>query len=80
MGDKSAADGWGVGVAADAAEGGISESRAPNRGERRTFADNLLTLSAHKVSAHFGFGWKMRAKIGDRKRWYELPEEVDGGS
>ncbi len=25
------------------------------------------------------FGWKMRAKIGDRKRWYELPEEVDGG-
>jgi len=25
------------------------------------------------------FGWKMRAKIGDRKRWYDLPEEVDGG-
>ena len=25
------------------------------------------------------FGWKMRAKIGDRKRWYELPEEVEGG-
>lgn len=21
-------------------------------------------------------GWKMRARIGDRKRWYELPEEV----
>jgi hypothetical protein len=21
-------------------------------------------------------GWRMRAKIGDRKRWYELPEEV----
>ena len=26
-----------------------------------------------------GFGWKMRAKIGDRKRWYDLPEEVEGG-
>lgn len=25
------------------------------------------------------FGWKMRAKIGDHKRWYELPEEVAGG-
>ena len=25
------------------------------------------------------FSWKMRAKIGDRKRWYELPEEVEGG-
>jgi hypothetical protein len=23
--------------------------------------------------------WKMRAKIGDRKRWYDLPEEVAGG-
>jgi hypothetical protein len=23
--------------------------------------------------------WKMRSKIGDRKRWYELPEEVAGG-
>lgn len=25
------------------------------------------------------FGWRMRARIGDRKRWYDLPEEVDGG-
>ena len=25
------------------------------------------------------FGWKMRAKIGDRKRWYDLFEEVDRG-
>lgn len=24
-------------------------------------------------------GWKMRARIGERKRWYELPEEVAGG-
>ncbi len=23
--------------------------------------------------------WRMRARIGDRKRWYELPEEVAGG-
>jgi hypothetical protein len=21
-------------------------------------------------------GWKLRAKVGERKRWYELPEEV----
>ena len=25
------------------------------------------------------FGWKVRSKIGERKRWYELPEEVEGG-
>jgi hypothetical protein len=24
-------------------------------------------------------GWKLRAKIGERKRWYELPEEVAEG-
>ncbi len=24
-------------------------------------------------------GWKVRAKIGERKRWYDLPEEVEGG-
>ena len=23
--------------------------------------------------------WRLRAKIGERKRWYELPEEVTGG-
>ncbi len=24
-------------------------------------------------------GWRLRAKIGERKRWYEVPEEVAGG-
>jgi hypothetical protein len=24
-------------------------------------------------------GWRLRARIGERKRWYELPEEVAGG-
>jgi hypothetical protein len=24
-------------------------------------------------------GWKLRARIGERKRWYALPEEVAGG-
>jgi hypothetical protein len=23
--------------------------------------------------------WRLRARVGDRKRWYELPEEVAGG-
>jgi hypothetical protein len=23
-------------------------------------------------------GWRLRAKVGERKRWYELPEEVGG--
>jgi hypothetical protein len=24
-----------------------------------------------------GLKWKTRARVGDRVRWYELPEEVD---
>lgn len=24
-------------------------------------------------------GWKLRARVGDRKRWYEVPEEVASG-
>jgi putative nucleotidyltransferase-like protein len=24
-------------------------------------------------------GWKLRARVGERKRWYEVPEEVAGG-
>jgi hypothetical protein len=23
-------------------------------------------------------GWKLRARVGERKRWYELPEEING--
>jgi hypothetical protein len=23
--------------------------------------------------------WRLRAKVGERKRWYDLPEEVAGG-
>jgi hypothetical protein len=33
--------------------------------------DNLL-LTGPK-----GRAWKLRARIGDRMRWYELPEEVE---
>ncbi|MDX6438207.1 MAG: hypothetical protein QOF45_790 [Gaiellaceae bacterium] len=24
-------------------------------------------------------GWKLRARVGERKRWYDLPEEVEAG-
>ncbi len=25
-------------------------------------------------------GWKLRARLGERKRWYETPEEVAEGT
>ncbi|MCA1719175.1 MAG: hypothetical protein LC781_20900 [Actinobacteria bacterium] len=41
--------------------------------------DRVRTLLERIEREPKSFGWKMRAKIGDRKRWYELPEEVEGG-
>ncbi len=39
-------------------------------------ADRLSRLRAVLAEAPKSRGWKLRARLGDRKRWYELPEEV----
>lgn len=39
-------------------------------------AEKLSHLRAELESAPKSRAWKLRARIGDRKRWYELPEEV----
>lgn len=45
----------------------------PDRGRLDERLDTLLErIDAEPKSR----GWKMRARIGDRKRWYDLPEEV----
>jgi hypothetical protein len=41
--------------------------------------ERVRTLLGRIEEEPKSFGWKMRAKIGDRKRWYDLPEEVEGG-
>jgi len=43
-------------------------------GER--VAARLERLRSDLDEAPKSRGWKLRARIGDRKRWYELPEEV----
>jgi hypothetical protein len=43
-------------------------------GER--VAARLERLRGDLADAPKSRGWKLRARIGDRKRWYELPEEV----
>jgi hypothetical protein len=43
-------------------------------GER--VAARLERLRGDLEDAPKSRGWKLRARIGDRKRWYELPEEV----
>jgi len=46
------------------------EDRARMTGRLRALLDRIEAEPKTR-------GWKLRAKIGERKRWYELPEEVD---
>ena len=46
---------------------------------KEIITERVEMLLGHIEEEPKSFGWKMRAKIGDRKRWYELPEEVEGG-
>ncbi len=39
--------------------------------------DRLKALLAEIAQAPKSRAWRMRDKIGDRKRWYDLPEEVE---
>jgi hypothetical protein len=43
-------------------------------GER--VAERLGRLQSELVTVPKTRGWKLRARIGDRRRWYELPEEA----
>jgi hypothetical protein len=74
-----------------AADWGLWRTITQNLGVCRAFADSydvpdrallderLDDLLERIDRAPKGRGWKLRAKVGDRKRWYELPEEVAGG-
>ena len=44
--------------------------------DREVVATRLDALLARIEGTPKSRSWRMRAKIGDRKRWYELPEEV----
>jgi hypothetical protein len=39
--------------------------------------DRLSRLLSHIEAAPKSRGWRMRDRIGERKRWYDLPEEVE---
>lgn len=50
----------------------------PEEGKWR-IADRVQELQERIEQEPKSLAWKMRSKIGDRKRWYDLPEEVAGG-
>lgn len=43
---------------------------------RELVAERLRRLREKLDKVPKSRGWKLRARVGDRKRWYELPEEV----
>ena len=47
--------------------------------EKRVVADRARTLLDRIEAEPKSRAWRLRARIGERKRWYELPEEVAGG-
>jgi len=46
-------------------------------GDRERISERIASVLGRIESAPKSRGWKLRARIGERKRWYELPEEVE---
>ncbi len=62
----------------EALEGHLERYELPAASEER-IKSRIRALLERIEREPKSFGWKMRAKIGERKRWYDLPEEVEGG-
>ena len=58
-----------------------TRARLPEIGsgaDERAVIDGRLTALWERVEAEpKSFRWRSRAKVGDRTRWYEEPEEVE---
>jgi hypothetical protein len=52
------------------------ELSGEEKGRLRARVDELLDRIEREPKSR---AWKLRAKIGERRRWYEVPEEVAGG-
>ncbi len=59
--------------------GGYLAGTGAPEATRRCIADRIEQLQARIEQEPKSLNWKVRAKLGDRKRWYDLPEEVAGG-
>ena len=55
---------------------GLGESPL-EAGEREAVDAGIDAVAAAMEAAPKSRGWRLRARIGERKQWYELPEEVD---
>lgn len=73
-----AATDWGLwrtlGMVAERAEAFAAELPGFDRGE--LVAERLRRLRRQLDEVPKSRAWKLRSRVGERKRWYELPEEV----
>ena len=46
-------------------------------GQQRVIEDRLGELSVRIDAAEKGLRWRARAKVGERTRWYDEPEEIE---
>jgi hypothetical protein len=53
------------------------ESAPTTTAESMRIAASIDAIAAAMEEAEKGRGWRMRQRIGERKRWYDDPEEVD---
>lgn len=51
-------------------------SGPPGAGSRATSIARAMTIRAELAAAPKGLAWRARARIGERRRWYQVPEEV----
>jgi hypothetical protein len=47
--------------------------------ERQAVSERIDSLAGRIEAEPKSRAWKLRARVGERKRWYETPEEVGGG-
>jgi hypothetical protein len=70
------ADDWGLWRTITANLQRVAEQLDRYDVDRERVAARLRTLQERIEAEPKSRGWKLRAKVGDRKRWYEIPEEV----
>lgn len=55
---------------------GLEESPLPEP-DRETVRDSVARIEAALEAAPKSRGWKLRARVGERKKWYDEPEEIE---
>lgn len=67
---------WGLWRTVDMNLGRLREHVAPRADQRGAAMQNITALADAIAAMEKSRKWKLRAKVGDRVRWYRSPEEV----